>query len=477
MMRTILTAICLVCFASMAYAAPSVTVPGGYATISAAVAAVDDGGTVTITDSGIYAEPYLLIAKPVKLFAAAGQTPVIKNDGTTNATFLKFTQEGDVEVGSLDGGRIQFTFVRGVAGTQPATQWVELNQTTGSLVKFENVDILCTGSTATANIQSIVQNQTNGTAKKAPVTFRYCSLDWGRQATYLSGSQYGMVIGSTAYIATTPQGGSTWTIDHVKIKGYNRSGVWQQTRDAEVNMSYCEIGVFGERFGTATGNPWGGIVNNQAAARWVGRIDHSVFNGPATYSGCNISAPGSSVTLTRNVFLCGYNIGATGSVGALQVSGAASTATYNGVLSITADHCDFVDLSVAGSNAAAIYRNASENTTCSLVITNSNIYSQSNKAVNLRTFRDGIDSFASSNNNVYGAVDSAGYSMGTGDIAFNPMYFSAASADVRYSNNTLKTAASDGGPVGVNASYADIYNIVAGEEGVINRAHGWTTLK
>ncbi|MCE5228827.1 hypothetical protein LLG95_04425 [bacterium] len=481
-MKKVLIILAFVCFVASAHAASSVSVPGDFATVRAAIAAVDDGGTITITNSATYAEPNLLIAKPLKIYAATGQSPVIKNDGTTNATFLRFTQTGDVRIGSLTGGRIQFVFVRGATGTQPGTQWVQLDHTTDSLIAFENIDILCTGTTGvTANIQSITQNQATNTMKKANVSWSYCTLDWGRQAAYLTGSQYGMCIGSTGYIGSTSQGGPKWTLDHVKIKNYNRSGIWQQTRDAELNMNYCEVGTYGERFGTATGNPWGGIVNNQAAARWVGRINNTIFRGPATYSGCNITAPGTSVTLSKTVFLNGYNINGTGAVGALQIGGAASTTAFNGRMYITADHCDFADMSVVGSNAAAIFRSATtanENTSITLTITNSNIYSVNNKPVNLLTWVAGRDVFNSSYNNVYGAGASAGYTAGTGDISYDPRYFDATGSDMRYYNNTLKTADAVGGPIGTNAGYADVIGgIVPGNPGVINRAHGWTVLK
>ncbi|MEN6627069.1 MAG: hypothetical protein ABFD69_12665, partial [Candidatus Sumerlaeia bacterium] len=78
---------------------------------------------------------------------------------------------------------------------------------------------------------------------------------------------------------------------------------------------------------------------------------------------------------------------------------------------------------------------------------------------------------------VYGVGSSVGYTAGTGDVSLDPSYFDPYISDVRYRNNTLKTADSDGGPVGVNASYNDVENIVEGDTNPVNRAHGWTLMK
>lgn len=478
MMRTILTAICLVCLTSMAHAALSVTVPGDYATINAAVAAVDAGGTITITDSATYVERGMTIDKSLKIFAAAGQSPLIQNDATSTSAVVPFTftqTSGDVQIGSNSGGRIRLQYNRLASGN--ATQFMLFRHTTDTLVTIENVDVLCTGVT-TVQSPHFTQADRNYANR---VIIR--NVDVNQNFATVTSASYGVVIGTTAAVYSNPTRSPVYLLDRVRIKGYNRSGVWNQFRGAELNIVDSEVGVLGQK-NTAGNYPWGGFINNQAACPFVGRFTTSVFRGAAAGHAVWIGSCGSSVTLSRCVAIQQYTISATAPNGALYLGANSGTAVVDTPrMTVTADHCDFVDLSPVNNFSAAIatrIATGDARTTYVLTVSNSNIYSAANKAFNA-TLKTGVnpDEIHSDHNNVYGQGTSAGYTAGTGDIAFDPMYTNASASDVRYSNNTLKTADSAGAPVGTNASYADVYisGIVPGEAGVINRAHGWTTLK
>lgn len=476
MKKAILAAIFMCLTISMAHSAASVTVPGDFATVGAAVAAVDDGGTVTITDSAVYVGD-VIINKPVKIFAATGQTPLLRNSGTTTTSPIYFgLNSGGSKLGSLEGGRIKLEFVRKATGNP--LQIIDFQHTTDTLVVVENIDVACTGVTTVQSphfSQSSLRNANQ-------VTMRYVDVNLQRQN--VSGASYGVVVGTTGGVGTNSEGrGPVYTLEKLRMNGHNRSGLWNQFRGATWNVSLCEVGVLGEK-NASTNHPWGAFINNQATAPFTGRFSTSVFRSGAAGNAFWVGSQGSSVTLSRCVMLQNASVAVTAPAGALYIGANASTPLAGMPrLTVTADHCDFVDLSPVSAHQAGIATRVATGdvrTTYVLTVSNSNVYSASNKAFNasLKTGTE-PDVINTDHNNVYGQGASAGYTAGTGDVSFDPMYFDAAGSDMRYSNNTLKTADSAGGPVGTNGNYANVYTsgIVEGDPGVTNRAHSWETLK
>lgn len=482
-MKKIVILLVLMCFAPMAQAANSVTVPGDYTTIQTAVNAVDEGGTVTITDSATYTcATNLVIRKGVKIFASVGQTPTIRNSNTTSAAVaIDFTptNTADSQIGSLDGGHIKLELVKATPVTgsvyNPTTAFIRMNHTTGTTVKLENVDMLETGVTTVAAITGILHNINN----KSIVTLNYVDININRPT--LTGGAYGIVVGATSGNFVNRLGGPTYNLNHVRLKGYSRAGVWNQFVDPTINLNYYESGTLGEQH-AALSYPWAGFMHNQGATRMVGRFTNSIMRGPKTYDACLLQANGSSFTLSRCVFMNGFSLNATGMAGALRLAGTTAGTANAEKLKITADHCDIVDLSAYGSSVGALVRGSltanEARTTVSLTLTNSNVFSLNNRAVNIPATNGGVTEFTSSHNNVFGAQTNQGYTAGTGDISFDPLYFDAANGDMRYYNNTLKTADTAGKPVGTNGDYSDVFNngIIAGTEGEINSAKNWVIM-
>ncbi len=85
--------------------AAELLVPGGHATIGAAVAAASAGDTIRITNSAGYAES-LSIDKSITIEAAAGQTPSITGDGVTTHVLRTLPGAGGAKIGSSSGGQI-----------------------------------------------------------------------------------------------------------------------------------------------------------------------------------------------------------------------------------------------------------------------------------------------------------------------------------------------------------------------------------
>lgn len=482
-MKKLAILLVLMCLAPMAYAASSVSVPGDYTTIQAAVDAVDEGGTVTITDSAIYTcTNNLVFRKGVKLFAAVGQTPTIRNSNTTNAAaslYFTPTNTANSQIGSLTGGRIKLELIKATAVTGSVynpTMFIRLNHTTGTLVTLENLDMLETGVTTVAAINGIMHYGNY----KSDAVINYVDFDINRPT--VTGAAYGVVVGdSTTTVNSTTQGGPNYTLNHVRLKNYSRAGVWNHFTSSTITLNYYESGTLGERQGTLN-YPWSGFINNNGPATLTARFSNSIMRGSAAYDACNLQTNGSSMTLSRCVFLNGYSISTSGMAGAIRLGGVTSTPVLPGVLTVAIDHCDIVDTTAYGTNVGAIVRGSSTaneaRTTVSLTLTNSIVYSLNNRAVNIPSTNGGVTYFTSSHNNVFGSQTSNGYTAGTGDISFDPLYFNATAGDMRYYNNTLKTADTEGKPVGTNGDYSDVWGqgIIAGPEGEINAARHWETM-
>ncbi|MCE5228826.1 hypothetical protein LLG95_04420 [bacterium] len=487
MKRLILIAICACLFGSMAYAV-NINVGAG-SSIQTAINGASDGDTITLTSSALYKEN-LRISKSIKLVAATGQNPVIEQaDNTTTAPVILgvTASPANIQIGSLTGGRIIFQYLKwgfGTAATMPVGH-IYMGVTTGSTVLIENCDITSTGPTTYGPVSGIAHHQ-----NPASVTLRYVNMNLNR-ADYAAGGTSANRVGCTGIDISnnSPTGGSTitrripgpsYTLDHVRIKGYVRAGLWLHYTSMTLACDYVDVGTFNENMLIQTANiPWGPLVAFNGSATWTGRIQNSIFQGPRNYAAFGKIGPdGTSITLSRTVILGsgGTNL----AYGALDIGtqSAAPTAWPVNKLNVTIDHCDLVHLGATPASAlvkASVVANSNMN----VRISNSNIYSQNARAINITT-TDTTDVYVFNNNNIYGALPNTGFSIvsSTNDISYDPLYFDAMNGDMRYYNNTLKTADSVGGPIGTNGGYGDVYNgIIAGNPGVINRAHGWTVLK
>lgn len=509
MKRILVMAACLTLMASMAQAATLTVdgkgVGGAYTKVSAAIKAATSGDTISITTDSTILD-ILRIDKVVNITAPAGINPVIQHDGTTvssTVTFLPGSGGADMasgaKLGSISGGRITVQYNRdmtaipiisylGVSNNTLPNAVVKFEQTTNTMATLENVLITEVGATNIASIHGIQHEVMMANI----CNLRYVDIDLARPGSITSAS-YGLVIGTTAQLINvygqqlpspviyTSGNGPTYNLEHVRIKNYTRTAVWNNFKNGRCNFNYLENGPLGDRVGTSS-KPWGGMINNQPAATFYCYGRNSVLRssaGDSTTGGfaAQFGANDSSITLSRCVLINKITLNSTSSFGAITLGGTSAT---DARLRLAADHCDIVELGNVANNFAAISAPVDKTTSLTLVLTNNNIYSRSNK-----TFRIGAsglqtsDTLVSSHNNVFGPGTSIGYTAGTGDVSYDPLYFDADNSDMRYSNNTLKSADSEGKPVGTNGGYGNLWDdgIIAGSDYVINRASGWTTMK
>ncbi|MEN6627457.1 MAG: InlB B-repeat-containing protein [Candidatus Sumerlaeia bacterium] len=468
-------------FASDSPAVSSIKVPTDYSTIQAAINAAEEGGTVEIVNSATYKEN-LRINKSVNLIATAGQNPKIEqlDNSTTCPVILGVTASPSIiQLGSISGGRLTFQYLKwgiSTGGVMPVGQ-IYMGVTTGSTVRIENCDIMSTGTNTYTPVTGIAHHQ-----NPCSVTVRYTNIDCNR-GSFDAGGVSSNRGGCTGIDISnnSPTGGATitrripgpsYTLDHVRIKGYVRAGLWLHYTSMTLTASNIDVGTYGENTVAGSNIPWGPIISFNAAATWTGRIDHSLFQGPLNYAAFGKVGPrGTSVTLSRSVVL--GSGGTNASYGALDCSTQTNQAGAGNPIQLTIDHCDLVHLGNAPASALSRALNVAE---INLSVSNSNIYSLNGQAMNL-VYIASPSTFASSNNNVYGAVASVGNTVGTGDLSMDPGYTNPATGDVRYSNTTLRRSDSTGGPIGVNSDYTDVFNIVEGDNTSVNRAHGWTLMK
>lgn len=498
--------LCLVMFlaASVSFAATNRIVPTTYATIQAAVDAADSGDTVTITNSATYSGG-LKVTKPLNIVAEAGQTPMIQSaSGTTTPTLLFDTNSGGTKFGSLTGGRINVNYVKDPSATAVVpTGMVKFQQSTGTLVTVENVLIDESGPASGDGLP--ITNIIHEKDIKNSVNLNYVDIITSRtQTANINASACGIVIGIGSYTGAsytpyvTNQGGPNYNLDHVRIKHYTIVGLMPTITSTTLNMSYCDIGVLGDygRYVNDAGRPWGSLnQNGVCAASLFSNIDHSVLRGSRAGHNVNLSGAGSSISLTRSVLINDYYINS-GPHGNLFFFGGLTAYSPGLPCKVVADHCDIVCKSTGATIGSTTYPQVKKNYWAILrttntttqaqnmypdcTIKNSNIYSDYNNLIQFQMVHP-TDKFVTQNCNVYtGGTDkpSINYTPGTGDLSMDPMYEDYGSVDLRYKNNTLKTADDQGKPIGVNAGYGDVVaGIVPGTEGVINRAQGWTTLK
>lgn len=488
-----------------AYAATNRIVPTAYSTIQAALDAADDGDTITLTDSGSYNE-YLSVNKhDLKIVATAGQSPKITNpvDGATTPTVIFKANAGGTQVGSLNGGRIYIQYHKMPSGTALPNAMLRFLHTTNTLVTLENVTVQGVADPSTAGANYGTSLARHDVAIPNRVTMRYVDVQCSRSATVNQADGCnGLVIGGynkalkTINADGTTGPGPVWNWDHVRFYGFSYGGVCLNYANMEFNASNCDfngISQLGLRQAYSGSRPNGIVFQNGVfSAPVTCRFERSLFVGGIGNAVLNFLSNGSSITLSRCVSMSKFNYGSTALYGNLMlnvISGGTDMANADPTkpVRMTVDHCDIIDQSVNGTYQTAIVRSTTAPsggtnayyTTNSLTVTNSNIYSTINAPVNIMIQGTG-ESFTFDHCNLYtlGSKDNVGYTPGPGCISFDPMYYDLAAGDFRYNNNTLKTAASDGGPVGVNAGYGDVVaGIVPGIDGVINRAHGWTTLK
>lgn len=502
MQKIAISALCLAMFvaASISHAATDRIVPTNYATIQAAVDAADAGDTITITNSATYAEN-VKITKQLNVVATAGQTPMIQSaSGTTTPTLVFAAGSGGTKFGSLTGGQIRVNFVKPTALTAVVPNgMVKFEQSTGTLVTMENVLIDESGPSDGNGFP--ITNITHDSGINNTVTLKYVDIITSRTANSSSTpSASGIIIGMNKTFSgvsctptVSPDGGPTYNLDHVRIKYYTICGIMPMVTSTTLNVSYSDIGSLGD-FGNrpaSTNRPWGSLnQNGVTSATLIARIDHSIFNGSRASHNLSLSGAGSTMTLNRSVFLHDYYMNSL--TGNIYLFGGSRPYMAGRKFYLTADHCDFVCKSTAFSTYpqiktavyATILRTTNSTTQANNIypdvkISNSNIYSDYNFAVCFYQVHP-EDSLVTDHCNVFtgGTKAYIGYTAGTGDLSMDPMYFDIGAADLRYNNNTLKTGDSEGKPIGVNASYNDPFTgIIDGEEGVVNRAHGWTTLK
>lgn len=509
MKRVLMMAACLALMASMAQAA-TLTVDGkgeggAYAKVSAAITAATNGDTISITTDSTILD-ILRIDKVVNITAPAGINPVIQHDGTTvssTVTFLPGSGGADMasgaKLGSISGGRITVQYNRdmtaipiisyaGVTNNTLPNAVMKFEQTTNTQVTVENVLVTEVGNLTT--VPSIHGIQTECQLKNT-INLRYVDFDLARVGSLTSAS-YAIILGNTGQTVDvygrripstlfTSEGGPTYNLFHVRARNYTRTGFWGNYVKGTCNMEYFENGPLGDKVGTST-KPWGGIVNNGAACTLYLNAKNCVLRssaGDSTTGGfaCQIGGNDSSVTLSRCVLINKITANTTSKFGAITLGGTAAT---DARVRLEADHCDIVELGVVADNFAAISAPVDKTTTLTLILTNNNIYSRNNKAFRIGPsgLQDG-DTITSDHNNVFGPGTSIGYTAGTGDVSYDPIYNDADNSDMRYSNNTLKSADSEGKPVGTNGDYGNLWEngIIPGSDYVINRASEWTTMK
>lgn len=482
MLKKMMMAAVVVVFCVAVSHAANINVAAG-SSIQTAINSASDGDTITLTSTAIY-KGNIRIYKSLKLVAAAGVTPTVEqaDNTTTNPVILGATLPNQqipssIQIGSMTGGRITFQYLKwGVATpTTLPTGMIRVEVTTGSTVLIQNCDITTTGTATYAPISGIQHGQ-----NPATVTVKYTDINLNR-GTYNAGGVSGNRCNATGIDISnnSPTGGATITrrvpgptynLDHVRIKGFFRSGMWLHYTSMTLNASYIDVGTKGEfaQVGTSNNLPWGPVASYNQLATWFGRIDHSILQGGRNYFAFGGVPCGTSVTMSRTVIVT--QAGST-SYGGLFLGCSAAGTRYSDRVRVTLDHCDVVALGTA--NAGAIHDNA--NSSVTLTIKNSIVYSESTRAFNM-TYHPIV---VSDYNNVFGApLTNNGYTPGAHDISYDPLYFDQANLDLRYSNNTLKTADSEGGAVGVNGGYADVVGgIIAGNPGVINAARYWTLVK
>lgn len=488
MKRLILFSLWIAFTGSAAHAGTIINVPAG-GSIQAAIDSASDGDTITLTSSATYVGN-LRISKPIYLVARPGEYPRIQNaDNSTTSQLILLPGSSGTQIGSLYSGKITFQYLKlGIAsGATLPTGMIRVDQTTGSQFTLVHADVISTGPT-TYGMPSGVTHGPN----PSTVTLRYVNIDLNRTDDYNAGGvsadrafAYGIEIGDThGYTRQASSlGGPTYNLDHVRIKGYVRAGVWIQYTSSTLNMHYCDVGTLGEvaSAGGSPNIPWGPFVAFYYWSTYTGRISHSAFQGPGAYHGFGSVGPnGTSVTLSRCVLVSKMTSGQT-TYGAFFASNG-STATPPGPLSskcrVTIDHCDIVDLSPAvgtSGEGSALLKNSANVNQLVLNITNSNIYSRYNRPINFTAA--GSDVFTSRYNNVYGIGANVGYTAGEGDLAWDPIYQDPDGLDFRYHNNTLAVSDAVGCPIGTRADYGDVTNGIISGFHWTSRAHGWEMLK
>ncbi|MEN6625047.1 MAG: hypothetical protein ABFD69_02340 [Candidatus Sumerlaeia bacterium] len=475
------------CFATASIAqAANITVPGSYATIQAAINAANDGDTITLTNSATFQED-LVIAKRLDIVAAAGQTPVIQCGKTRTDAQLVFNPGADgTRFGSLSGGRITLQYRKqALSSSSFYTGMILFDHTTGTQVTLTNLDVNevadagVTPTTTSLATTVIIHGQIPNI-----VNLAYCNFDASR--TFYTNSivqnhflRLGNEWNATPY--ATRLGGPTYNLFHVRYKNYMRAGILPNFKDARINISYSDCGVtVGDLVGGSASRPWGSVYSGRLDAPWSGSFDHSIFRGAGGSNNVWLSSNGTSVTMTWCVLLSKYiSTDPNNTYGNLYFGTNGNGTAGAGVCNVTADHCDFVDLTtLSATYYAPICRPATVTTglTVKLAITNSNIYASTNAPVCVTLATS--DTLTSDFNNVFGPKASTGYTAGPNDTAWDPMYYDAAAGDLRYLNHTLSTRASSGGPIGVNADYTDPPSgIIFVPIPQLNAARNWTSLK
>ncbi len=369
-----------------AHAATNWDVASG-SSIQAAINSASDGDTITLTSTGLY-KGNLRIYKSLKLVAPAGVAPVIEqaDNSTTAPVILGYNASPtSVQIGSMSGGRITFQYLKwGIAtpATLP-TGIIRVDVTTGSTVLIQNCDITTTGTATYAPVSGVTHGQ-----NVATVTIKYTDINLNR-GTYNAGGVSANRCNATGIDISnnSPTGGATITqsvpgptynLDHVRIKGYFRSGMWLHYTSMTLNASYIDVGTKGEyaQVGTANNLPWGPVASYNQKATWFGRIDHSIFQGGRNYFAFGGVPCGTSVTMSRTVIVT--QAGST-SYGGLFLGCSASGTRYSDRVRVTLDHCDIIALGTL--NASPIHDNA--NTSVTLNIKNCIVYSTNTRAFNM----------------------------------------------------------------------------------------------
>ncbi|MRR18404.1 MAG: hypothetical protein EG826_18330, partial [Deltaproteobacteria bacterium] len=289
MKRLILSVLCIAMLAATAHAATNIRIPTDQANLNLAVAAANDGDTITFTDSATYVGNFKITKPNLTIIAAPGQKPTIQSgSGGTTPTLLFDTDSGGTKFGSLTGGRIRVNFVKPSVNTATVpTGFVKFGQSTDSLVTMENVLIDESGPTDGSGygVNAIAHDINNHNQ----VVLRYVDINTSHSITGAATTN-GIIIGNPAPALNTgypsylynSRGGPTYTMDHVKVKYYCVAGIMQVMTSTTLNMSYCDVGVLGDS-GREPGNtsrPWGSFNQNGVSnASSTIRMDHCIWRG------------------------------------------------------------------------------------------------------------------------------------------------------------------------------------------------------
>lgn len=448
--------------------AAELTVPSPHATIQAAVTAAAPGDTIVITNSGVHFADDVVIDKPLTIKAAAGETPTITNaqplryPGRTNGgggifLFENFADPGELQIGSLDGGRINFianSDVPGYGGADPISgftpiYWFFPGQVSSqseniTTVTLENLHFIQTGNNKVP--LQLWRDDTGGTF------FRHLAV---RNVEYNANFPPADDVGIFRIFRQNME----IVIEHSKFYNETKDIIYLQ-RTPVVHVSFSEFGA---------GNPEEGSVTDLQTVHASGpptlTIDNSLLRGgdvPPVF----IRDDGAALlTITNSVLL-----GERGTV--LQSPG-----VTNGI--ITLDHNDLVSLGGAADRSVIDLPASDEAvSTLSLTVTNTNLIglgASTGVAVSVTGESGTALTVALDHNNafapgftggLYNATAQAGV---TNSVSLDPEYTDIEAGDATYANVTLETAGVAGTYIG---SDLDLSNMFPAPP-VVNRARDW----